>query len=98
MTIELSNPKPIHNGVMFNVIIGGIYILGFRILNGFILPPSTKSNKSFKYYPVTYLTKNLSERLYDAIIEKGWKVELRPKDEAINDLIISAGYFGVYYG
>ena len=82
---------------MFNVIINDVYIMGFRIMNGFILPPSSMNKVSGKYYPVILFTKQLAEKLYDKIEEQDWEIELRDKEQAVNDLLITAGYFGVYY-
>lgn len=85
---------------MFNAIIDDVYILGFRIMNGFILPPSTQNKVSGKYYPVIYMTRDKAEKFYDEVALKcqNWNVELRGKKEAINDLLCSAGVFGIYYG
>ena len=55
---------------MFNAIINDVYIMGFRIMNGFILPPSSMNKVSGKYYPVILFTKQLAEKLYDKIEEQ----------------------------
>lgn len=100
--MDLSKPKLIKNGIIFNLIINNIYILGFRVINGFIFSPSSYNHKTNKYYPVCFLTIQEAELLYDSLVEKGWQEEygfkLRTKSESINDLIISARDFSVYYG
>ncbi len=100
---RLMGAKEIKDGISFNLAIdtdvGYIYIIGFRVWRGLLMPPATRAGA--KYYPSIYTGRDFAEFVYQQLIDLGWdtkyRLTLKDKELCTSPLIMDMQTYALHY-
>lgn len=74
--------------INFNAMIEGIVIVGFRIIDGKLFPPSSKIAPN-RWIKLIYMDRRLAAALYEEVATKFHDIVLKEGEEAIGPLLLS---------